>query len=441
MTKQEFEDFVDKVSVKGSVLGLESMNALLDRMGHPEQSLKYIHIAGTNGKGSVLAFTSTILKCQGLKVGRYISPVIEKYNEKIQINEKSISQKDLYEGMEFIKQIYEKMAQDKLNLPTIFEIETALAFWYFARNNCDIVVLETGMGGREDATNVIPSPEVAVLTSISMDHMAILGDSIEKIASVKAGIIKPGCQVVSALQEEEAKAVIEKEANANNTTVRYAKEPTNVRYGLDKQMFSYGNQKNLEIELCGTYQPINACIALEVIDALRERGYIISDKAVRQGLLRTKWVGRFTILCKKPLFIMDGAHNADAAKQLRTSILTYLKGKPLIFIMGVFADKEYEKVIAETADLASFIIAVATPDNSRALPAIDLAKAVSKVNPNVTNADSIEEAAEMAFLLSGNLAPLGRATIGKCAIVAFGSLSYLGRLKAFIDKGVDKITV
>lgn len=441
MTKLELEEFIDKVSVRGSVLGLSTMNNLLERMGHPEQTLSFVHIAGTNGKGSVLAFTSTILKKAGYTVGRYISPVIETYNEKIQINEKNISQKDLCEGMEYIRTIYDAMESEGLALPTIFEIETALAFWYFQKKKCDIVVLETGMGGREDATNVIPSPEVAVLTSISMDHMAILGDSLDKITSVKAGIIKSGCTVVSAQQDIEVCKVIEAAASGKQVAVKYAKEPRRVKYGLEKQVFSYEEYDDLEITLCGTYQPVNACIALEVIRALIDRGYTIPEKAIRQGLVQTKWVGRFTVLCKKPIFIMDGAHNADAARQLRSSILTYLKGKPLIFIMGVFADKEYEKVIAETADLASFIIAVATPGNPRALPAIDLANAISKVNPNVTTADSIEEAAEMALLLSGNSAPLGKATLGKCAIVAFGSLSYLGRLKAFVEKGVDNITV
>lgn len=441
MTKLEFEEFIQSVSVKGSVFGLESIRRLLDKMNHPEQRLKFVHIAGTNGKGSVLAFTSTILKCAGYKVGRYISPVIEKYNEKIQINGRNISQADLYEGMEYIQGLCEEIESEGHPVPTIFEVETALAFWYFERNACDIVVLETGMGGRDDATNIIPSPEVAVLTSISMDHMAILGDTLKKIATVKTGIIKPGCIVVSALQDDEASMVIDATAKKQQVPVTYASKPEKVKYGLDRQTFSYKEMKDLEIGLCGTYQPVNACVAIEVIRALVSRGFDISEKAIRQGLSQTRWVGRFTLLLKKPIFIMDGAHNADAAKQLRESILTYLKGKPLIFIMGVFADKEYEKVIASTADLASFIIAVSTPNNNRALPAKTLAEAIARVNPNVTTADSIEEAAEMALLLSGNYAPVGKGTTGKCAIVAFGSLSYLGQLKAFVDKGIGNITI
>ena len=446
MTKSEFEEYIDTVSKKGSVLGLESIDALLGKMDHPECKLKFVHIAGTNGKGSVLAFTSTILKCAGYKVGRYISPVIENYNEKIQVNGRNISQSDLLEGMELLKQKCCELKDEVGIEPTLFEIETALAFWYFEKKQCDIVVLETGMGGMDDATNIIPTKEVAVLTSISMDHMAILGNTLGEIAGVKAGIIKGGCHVVSAIQKEEATKVIEKAAEKENVSVAYAELPCKVKYGIEKQSFSYHELKDLEITLCGTYQPVNACIALSVIEALIQRGYDIPEKAIRKGLKETTWVGRFTVLSKKPLFIMDGAHNEDAAKRLRDSISTYLKGKPLIYIMGVFADKEYEKVIAETADLASFIIAIATPGNSRALPAIDLARAISKVNPNVTTADSIEEAVEMAMVLAGKSGNKQKnKDAGKCAIVAFGSLSYLGRLKKAVEvieeKGINTLSI
>lgn len=435
MTKQEFDLFIERVSVKGSIMGLESINELLDRMGHPEDKLRFIHIAGTNGKGSVLAFTSTILKCAGYKVGRYISPVIERYNEKIQVNGKSISNEDLYDGMEFIKKHCDNMVADGKGCPTLFEIETALAFWYFMKQQVDIVVLETGMGGRDDATNVIPAPEVAVLTSISRDHMAILGNTLTEIATVKAGIIKKGCHVVSAIQDAEACAVIDNICKEQSINVRYAEFPTKIKYGLEKQTFDYKGYKKIEISLCGTYQPDNAALALEIISALRERGYDIPEKAVRRGFIETKWVGRFTVLSKKPLFIMDGAHNVAAAKELRRSIELCIPSKPLIFIMAMFGDKEYEKVIEETAGLASFIIATATPDNPRALPAVDLAKAIARVNPNVTTADSIEEAAEMALVLSGfDGTPEAKKMAGRCAIIAFGSLSYLGRLKAYMEK-------
>ncbi len=438
MTKSEFEEFVEQVSVKGSVYGLESIKALLFRLGNPEKSLRFVHIAGTNGKGSVLAYTSTILKCAGYKVGRYISPVIKQYNEKIQIGEKAISQRNLYEGMEKIKNICEQLVNEGKPCPTIFEIETALAFWYFNEKKVDIVVLETGMGGRDDATNVIPAPEVAVLTSISMDHMAILGDSLEKIARVKAGIIKEGTSVVSAPQEIEIVKVIEEECAAVGVPLSIADRPSKVKYGLEKQTFDYKDYKKLEISLIGTYQPDNAAVALEIIMKLAQKGYKITEKAVRKGLAETKWDGRFTVIARKPLFIIDGAHNHDAAKRLRESIDVYLKGKSLIYIMGVFADKEYKKVIAETAGAASFIIALQTPNNSRALPATSLASEIAKVNDKVTTADSIEEAVEMALLLAGNGGAVqDKKGAGKCAIIAFGSLSFLGKVQDYVIN-VDK---
>ena len=442
MTKSEFEEFVEKVSVKGSVYGLESIKALLARMDNPEKRLRFVHIAGTNGKGSVLAFTSTILKCAGYKVGRYISPVIKKYNEKIQIGGKSISQVDLYEGMENIKNICEQMVNEGLSCPTIFEIETALAFWYFDKKKVDIVVLETGMGGRDDATNVIPSPEVAVLTSISMDHMAILGSTLEDITRVKAGIIKKGVSVVSAPQAGDASKVILDTCKEQEAVLTVATSPSKVKYGLEKQTFNYREYNSLEISLIGTYQPDNAAVALEVIKCLSEKGFKICESAIRKGLAETKWDGRFTVISKKPLFIIDGAHNHDAAKRLRESIDVYLKGRPLIYIMGVFADKEYKKVIQETADAASFIIALQTPGNKRALPAVELAGEIAKVNSNVTTADSIEEAVEMALVLAGKGGSVqDKKGAGKCAILAFGSLSFLGKLQDYVVNSGKNICV
>lgn len=442
MTKVEFEEFVEKVSVKGSVYGLDSIKALLKKMGNPEKELRFVHIAGTNGKGSVLAFTSTILRSSGYKVGRYISPVIRKYNEKIQINGKSIASKDLYEGMEILKNLCEQLVNEGNPCPTIFEIETALAFWYFKSKEVDIVVLETGMGGMDDATNVIPAPEVAVLTSISMDHVSILGDTYEKIARGKAGIIKPGSLVVSAIQNEEVTNTINTFCQNLGIEVTYADKPQKVRYGLEKQTFNYKKYKDIAISLVGTYQIDNAAIAIEVIEALVRKGYSISEKAIRKGLVDTRWDGRFTIVSKKPLFIIDGAHNYNAAQRLRDSIDIYLKGRPLIYIMGVFADKDYKKIIEETADIASFIIAVQTPNNKRALPAVELAEEIAKVNRNVTTADSIEEAVEMALVLAGKGGVLeDKKGTGKCAVLAFGSLSFLGKIQDYMEKSDKKICV
>ena len=425
MTDNELEAFIESVSVRGSVYGLDSIKRLLEKTGNPQDGLKFIHIAGTNGKGSILAYISEILKCAGYKTGRYISPVIGDYREKIQINGRMISRKDLREGMERIKDACDEISKE-YPCPTLFEVETALAFSYFKSNACDIVVLETGMGGLNDATNVIKTPVLNVFATISMDHMAILGNTVREIALQKAGIIKPNTPVVSAIQTPEASEVLCEAARHNNTDVTFSLKPRNVRYSMEKTIFSYGNLKDLEIGLLGEYQPENAAVALEAVYKLTQQGYDISEKSIRKGLKNTVWKGRFTVVSRRPLFIMDGAHNEDAARRLRESVVRYLKNKPLIFIIGVLKDKEYDAILHHMLDLASFVITLTPPDNPRALPAMDLAEAARKYHQNVTTADSVEEAVEMAMVLAGEDKP-------KCAIVAFGSLSYLDRLQKTVE--------
>lgn len=428
MTSKEFDEYIESISVRGSILGLDNEKKLLARLGNPEKKLKFVHIAGTNGKGSILAFTSSIIKAAGYKVGRYISPVICEYREKIQVNEKPISKAKLLEGMELMKSITDTMDVK----PTIFEVETALAFWYFEKMNCDIVVLETGLGGRDDATNVIENTLVSAFASISMDHMAILGKTIEAIATVKAGIIKNTATVVTGKQKKEALKVLEKAAMDKGCKFVLAKQAEKVKYKLDKNSFEIDKEK-YQITLNGTWQPENAAIAIGIINELNEKGFNIDNLAVKKGLLDTKWFGRFSVINKKPMIIVDGAHNEDASLRLRESIEIYLKDKELIYIMGVLADKEYEKLVKNTADLASQIITLTPANNPRALQAYDLAMTVRDYNSNVTAAGSIEEAVEMATLLYYD--KLSKLPAGKdCVIIAFGSLSYLGRLNDIVLK-------
>lgn len=424
MTDKEVQEFIEENAKRGSILGLESVRELASRMGNPEQATKVLHIAGTNGKGSILAYLSTILEKAGYVVGRYISPVITQYREKIQVNQKMISKKALAEGLEHIKACMEQMEAEGLALPTLFEIETVLAFWYFKEKKCDFVVLETGMGGETDATNIVEDPLLCIFASISMDHMGFLGDTIEEIAAVKAGIMRSNAQVVSVWQRPEVKLVLDQKASALGCNVVYAERGKNQKSSLNGQSFDYKQWKKCKINLLGTWQPENACAVLEAINSLRNIGYDIPDRAVYEGLSDTKWLGRFTVLQKKPLFIVDGAHNEDAARRLRETILEYVPDKPLIFIIGVLKDKEYEKVLSYTADLASQIITITPPENPRALNAYELAAVARNYCPSVTNADSLEEATEMAKLLAGQ----------DCAIIAFGSLSYLGRLSEIVEK-------
>lgn len=420
MTYEEAKKYLEDCNQYAGEYTLEPLKEMLRRLGDPQDVLSFVHIAGTNGKGSVLAYVSTILKEAGYRTGRYLSPTILSYRERIQVNEQYIAKEALIRLTERIKSVGDQMLAEGLSHPTMFEAETALAFLYFAEQKCDLVVLETGMGGRTDATNVIQNTVAAVLASISMDHIGVLGNTLSEIAENKAGIIKSGCTVVTMKQEPEAERAVLTRAAACGCPVVTAdpRLAVNRRRGLFLQSFDYKKRTGVEISLSGEYQFANGALALEVIDALRDRGYEIPEEAVQRGLRSTVWIGRFSVIEKEPYFIVDGAHNRDAAGKLAETIERYLQGKRLIYIMGVLADKEYDSVIEQTASYAAEIITVMTPDNPRALPAEELKRAVAVHNPHVQAAESIRDAVESAYALAG----------AEDVILAFGSLSYLGEL-------------
>lgn len=426
MNYEEAREYLDQVSKGGSVLGLDNMRELLKRLENPQDSLKFVHISGTNGKGSVLAYVSTVFKEAGYRTGRYISPTLFSYREKIQVNERFIGREDLARLTAKVKKAAEEMKNSGKESPTIFEIETALAFLYFVEQKCDIVILETGLGGALDATNVITTSVMEVITSISMDHMEFLGDTLGKIALQKAGIIKPHTAVVSAMQETEAAEVIldvcrKKECICNMVD---PKQIEHISYGCDGQSFSYKNWDNIKISLMGSYQIKNAALALEAIEALRELGYQLNDNAVYQGMKKAVWKGRFTIISKEPFIIMDGAHNQAAAEELVRSLKLYYPGKKFYYIFGMFRDKDYHQVIRLTAPLAEYIITVETSENPRALPAEELKKAVAEVNPSVEAAGSLRMAVNQVM-----------EQIDKDAvIVIFGSLSFLGEAEMAVNR-------
>ena len=418
MNYKEARVYLDEVSKYGSVLGLESMRELLRRLGDPQNELKFIHISGTNGKGSVLAYLSTILSGAGYRTGRYISPTLFSYRERIQVDGEYIEKESLACHVTAIAAAAEDMQKAGLPSPTVFEIETALAFLYFKEKRCDIVTLEVGCGGLLDATNVITTTLMEVIASISMDHTDLLGDTLAKIAAQKAGIIKPDTMVVSAQQKSEAAQVIEDTCKEQHCTLQMVDESkiSNVHYGAEGQTFSYKTWENVAISLAGSYQIKNAALALEGVEALRKLGYALSDQQVREGLLHTAWRGRFTTLRRDPTVIIDGAHNPAAALELKESLERYFPGKTLYFVMGMFKDKDYAQVIDLTAPLARHIITVETPGNPRAMPARELAEAVGKVNPNVEWADSVAHGVEKALAMAGK----------EDAVIVFGSLSFLG---------------
>ena len=429
MTYDEAMEYIDSLQSYGIVPGLTNIINLCEKLGNPQNKLQFVHIAGTNGKGSTLAFVSAILKEAGYRVGRYISPTIFEYRERIQINGRMITKKDLCRLTDTVKEACEQLVEEGKPHPTPFEVETALCFLYFKEKECDLVVLETGLGGDEDATNLIQNTLVAVLASVSMDHMAILGKSLAEIAGHKAGIIKPGCRVVSALQQEEVKEVFEERCKALDLPLMIAdsNKVTKVKSTLERQRFSYAEYKDAEISLIGRYQVANAVLAIETIKALGQCGYPVPEKAVYAGLKNTKWRGRFELLCKKPLFFADGAHNRDGAAKLAESIEFYFTNKKILYIMGMLRDKEQEEVIRQTVSYANQILTIPTK-GARGTSSYELACEVSRYHNNVTALDSVQEAVELGFLLADK----------DTVIIAFGSLSYLGELITVVENR-DKI--
>lgn len=427
MTYKEARVYLDKASKYGSVLGLDTIRGLLDELGNPQDDLEFIHIAGTNGKGSVLAYISTILSEAGIRTGRYISPSVNSYLEKIQTDGREIPEDVFTELVEEVKKAIARMETKGAAHPTVFEIETAIAFLYFKREACRIVVLETGLGGLLDATNIVKTTKMAVFSTISRDHTGILGDTLKEIAKTKAGIIKPGCVVVSAPQEAEVQAVLEERAALLHCPVIFA-EPEELKLEKEswkEQRFSYKWLRHAQISLAGRFQIINAATAVEAADLFLQKEYKIPkekrEEIIRRGLENTRWPGRFTCIAEHPAVIVDGAHNEDAAIRLRETVEAYFPGKKLIFIMGVFKDKEYGKIAKIMAPLAKQIYTVELPDRQRSLAAEELKHVLELYcgrDCNVTVAGTPEHALESA---------LDRAD-REDVILVFGSLSYLGRI-------------
>ena len=422
--------FVESRNLGGMVLGLDAITKLLERLDNPQNQLKFIHIAGTNGKGSVGAYIAYILVAAGYKVGRYVSPTILEYCERIQMMEGDtcayITKEAVGEKIEKIQEAVQAMEEAGEPLPTAFEIETAMAFLEFEDQKCDYVVLEVGLGGIEDATNVIETVELSVLTSISMDHMHILGDTIEEITEKKAGIIKPGVDVVCYdYRDYENGGRIQKvidgacqKQGARCYRADFSKL-TEQSFTLEKTCFSYDGVA-YETKLLGENQPKNATLAIEVAKVLRDKGVRITDEVIQSGLKGTEWKGRFSVVNQQPLVIVDGAHNEDAAKSLAKTLALYFGEKKVTFVVGIFADKEYEKILRITCPYAEKVYCIET-ENKRALPSDKLAEVARKYADDVVDAKSVEQALSMATLQQQE------------GIVAFGSLSFLNEVYQFFS--------
>ncbi|HOM02249.1 MAG TPA: folylpolyglutamate synthase/dihydrofolate synthase family protein [Acetivibrio sp.] len=408
----------------GIKLGLDNIRKLLELMGNPHKKLKYVHVAGTNGKGSTVAFISSILKESGYKVGIYTSPYIERFTERIRVGNDEISKEDLARITGFVKEKVELMVLRGSNHPTEFEIVTAVAFQYFYEKACDIVVLEVGLGGRFDSTNIIDAPLAAVITTISYDHMAQLGNTLDKIAFEKAGIIKKGTDVVLYPQSQEADRVFEDVCRKKDACLhKVSFESLEIKsFFIEGQEFDYGRFKSLKIGLLGEHQVKNAVVALKTSLILAKKGLSkICESSIRKGLANAKWPGRLEILKKEPIFLIDGAHNAEGAQTLSKFLKTYFPYKKIVFIIGILGDKDYGKMIEECAPLAEHVIAV-TPNSDRALPAEILAQSLEGYCKNVYISDAIVNAVDKSFEI----------TPKDGLICAFGSLYYIGEVRSIL---------
>lgn len=374
---QEFDPkaYLQQGAWRDVKLGLHRTRELLERLGRPQDGLRIVHVAGTNGKGSTSAFIAGILQAAGYKTGLFTSPYILRFNERVQVNRRDISDEDLYEDACRVRDIAEAMDER----PTAFELITAVALVHFARVGCDAAVLEVGLGGRLDSTNVV-DPVACAITPISLDHTHVLGGTIDKIAHEKAGIIKPGVPVVCALQTDEAMAVIRnraREVAAPLIVPRFGRVHAHAE-GL-RQAFSYDGLTDVRLRLAGVYQPSNAVVAIEVARLLRTRGFDISDAAIKQGLEATRWPGRFEVVGEAPVVIVDGGHNPQGARALASSLREYFPQGGVTFAMSVLRDKDYRSMLASVLPLAKRFYCCEQADNERALAAGDLAQAVREV--------------------------------------------------------------
>ncbi len=430
MTFAQAMDYLEEIGKSGTVLGLDTTRELLRRLGNPQNRLRFVHIAGTNGKGSTLAYISTILTEAGYRTGRFISPAIDSYCEKIQIDGEYIPTQAVAAIMEVVKTACGDMVREGFAQPTVFEAETAMAFLYFLNENVDIVVLETGMGGRDDSTNVIETTVCSVITSISPDHLGIIGNNLQEIAACKAGIIKEGAPVVLYAQSREIEDIVRERCERTGSALTVTKPGILVRKknNLSGQVFDYGELKGLKTRLLGEHQVYNAAVAIETVRVLRDKVFSISDEQIRTGIEETVWSGRFEVIQARPLMIMDGAHNPDGARAFAQSVREYLNGFTVILIMGVLKDKDYRQMIQITNGLADAVITI-NPDAPRALSDAALKEAIDEVkerNIPVVAAGRIEAGVEVANQIAMQL------NHEKTAIVAFGSLSFLGDLKRYL---------
>lgn len=420
MTLDEALRYIHEVCWKGTIPGLERIQALLDAMGNPERKCKFVHVTGTNGKGSTCAMVASILRKAGYKTGLYTSPYLIRFNERIQINGEQISDADICELTEYVK----PFAESVFERPTEFEMVTAIGFEYFARRKCDIVVCEVGMGGEFDATNVIPAPEAAVICNIGLDHTEVLGNTLEKIAGAKAGIIKPGCDAVLYRERPSVEAVFEERCKALNAPLHKADFDSLhlLSHSLEGQVFDWERFHALRLPLLGEHQLHNAAVALTTARVLQKRGWKITDAQIREGIESVRWPGRFELMRKDPMFIIDGGHNPQCIEALVKNIRDYLPGRELTVLTGVLGDKDFHRMYRDVAQYAKEFITI-TPANPRALTAEKLADYLRQFGKPVTACDVVADGVRLAIEHAGK----------DGVVLCYGSLYMIGDIDAALQ--------
>ena len=402
---------------KGTKPGLERIGLLLGKLGDPHKKLKFIHVAGTNGKGSTASMTASILTRSGYKAGLFTSPYIYRFNERIQIDGQQISDGDVIRLTGKVRALAQTMPEP----PTEFDFVTAMAMVYFLEQNCDIVVLEVGVGGALDATNIIPAPEVAVVTNIGLDHTDLLGNTLAQIASVKAGIVKEGCRAVFYPGTPEVEAVYRAVCAKKNVgcTIADFSGIQLRQHGLEGQVFDYGELKQIHLPLLGAHQLCNAAVVLSVVAQLQKKGWHkITGETIREGIRQVSWPGRFEIVGHNPLFIIDGGHNPQCIEALVENIKDYLADRKIIVLAGVLADKDYGDMFRPVMPYAREFVCI-TPDNPRKMAAADLAAHLCQAGAKATPCESVEEGVVLAKSLAGE----------DGVVLSFGSLYSIGDVR------------
>ena len=422
MTGREAIEYIENYTWSKTRLGLDRTRELLHAIGDPQRKLKFVHVAGSNGKGSTCAMLDSILRAAGYRTGLYTSPYIQDFCERMQVNGKNISGEDLARITELIR-VHADAMEDH---PSQFELVTAIAMQYFLEQRCDLVVLEVGMGGELDSTNVIDCPEAAVITNIGLEHTEYLGDTLEKIAAAKGGIIKPGCTAVCYDSVPEVMDTLWKICKQQDADFRVARaeDLQELSHSLDGQRFAWKG-KEYAVPLLGPHQLRNAGTVLETVAALREKGWEIPEAAAEAGLRTVRWPARFEVLWREPLFIVDGGHNPQCAEALCRNLEEYLPGQKFTFLAGILADKDYRHMLDLIAPFAKRFVCI-TPDSPRALPAEDLAAEVLQRGIPARACESIE-------------AGVREALEGGEDTVAFGSLYMAGRVRTAFPQQLKKL--